>query len=631
MKIVRFDNPDGEEYDEDDGEFSPDDGEFDPEAAGTESDGTSNDDGDSDNSSTRLLDLEDEVLVDENSTLKTAHGGRKRKREADPIAANLQNDSIIVHIDEDEQFSPEATTDESDTTSEEGTSSGDSDTSDETDEDSSSDDSSIDSDSSDSSSDGKSKEFPNTAGANSRSGLISASTKIVRENAPTKKQARQSAKMSTNDADASTKIPQINADASTFPVSPFTLAQLRKQKSSETETNVLVPPGEGKPETKRRNERRKLKKKMKEKLQRSGLADDGIDNMQNGQQSHNESSFSNSVTLATNGLTDDSAHKAKSSKESDFEERRRQLLQSLESGGIELDRDNEDKVVTKSEDGIPMKRMKLDLASSRRLLFGSLGLRNPKTKEEEQKLAQKLMSQGQRPHLIYPAGNQNASLEDEVAKSSNGEVKPNEDGVPFDKSWQARINLSAVECIDEDVVLSKPPFPFLQRWDSQYQNGKRSRKKNKTLHKSQEDSIDISLQDESNTFSNTLNNDLPELPAEPDTLPDAKAHDITAGTIIAFKQVECDENTSWRPTISPYRTARVDEVIDGSNYHLVLAQRDRIQNEPKYDDKGNRIFGRFEMPEDDDTDDKQDDGLRMISFGDMMEPKIIQIVSASRA
>ncbi|MCJ1476463.1 hypothetical protein MMC13_005129 [Lambiella insularis] len=106
----------------------------------------------------------------------------------------------------------------------------------------------------------------------------------------------------------------------------------------------------------------------------------------------------------------------------------------------------------------PKKRARLDLPSSRRLLFGSLGLRAPKTKEEEIKLREQIMK--------------NAKPTLQVTK--NMQLAPNaisSDNDKEDESWKDRIILKAVECCYEGVELSTPPFPFVQRWDPQQQWG----------------------------------------------------------------------------------------------------------------------------------------------------------------
>jgi hypothetical protein len=44
-----------------------------------------------------------------------------------------------------------------------------------------------------------------------------------------------------------------------------------------------------------------------------------------------------------------------------------------------------------------------------------------------------------------------------------------------DDSWRERIDLRAVECCDNGVELSTPPFPFYQYWDPQYDTRKKRR------------------------------------------------------------------------------------------------------------------------------------------------------------
>lgn len=45
-----------------------------------------------------------------------------------------------------------------------------------------------------------------------------------------------------------------------------------------------------------------------------------------------------------------------------------------------------------------------------------------------------------------------------------------------DDTWLQRIDLRVVECSEEGIGLSTPPFPFYQHWDPQYPKKKKNRK-----------------------------------------------------------------------------------------------------------------------------------------------------------
>ncbi|KAK0929994.1 hypothetical protein LTR29_016901 [Friedmanniomyces endolithicus] len=99
------------------------------------------------------------------------------------------------------------------------------------------------------------------------------------------------------------------------------------------------------------------------------------------------------------------------------------------------------------------RRSKLDLAGSQRLLFGSLGVRVPTTQEEKEAVQKKL------------AGKAKSKVAPPVAKleaSPQGTTDFEEDS---EDSWRDKIELTAVECVDDGITLSTPPFPFYQRWD----------------------------------------------------------------------------------------------------------------------------------------------------------------------
>ena len=101
------------------------------------------------------------------------------------------------------------------------------------------------------------------------------------------------------------------------------------------------------------------------------------------------------------------------------------------------------------------RRSKLDVNGAKRMLFGSLGIRTPKTKEDELKTREKLMKD------VKPVKELHVS--DEVEKVEDVAAAAQ------DESWKDKIDLKAVECCYEGIELSTPPFPFVQRWDPQQQ------------------------------------------------------------------------------------------------------------------------------------------------------------------
>ena len=105
------------------------------------------------------------------------------------------------------------------------------------------------------------------------------------------------------------------------------------------------------------------------------------------------------------------------------------------------------------------RRSRLDMPSAKRMLFGSLGLRTPKTKDDELKTREKLMKDV-RP-VKDPYVNEEIDTMEDIATAAAVE----------DESWKDKIDLRAVECCYEGIELSTPPFPFVQRWDPQQQRG----------------------------------------------------------------------------------------------------------------------------------------------------------------
>ena len=315
------------------------------------------------------------------------------------------------------------------------------------------------------------------------------------------------------------------------------------------------------------------------------------------------------------------------------------------------------------------RRAKLDLASSRRLLFGSLGHRAPKTKLDEDNLRQKLMK-NIKPMLRPKDEFQGATVSDA-------------ERIDTDDDWKDKIILRAVECCHVGIELSTPPFPFVQRWDSQQQGShkkkisgrgkKRKRRQESFLEEDlanqddYEDSIEYqepshwddeldnaqpSQQDLSRTTSDEYQvaideqimqdtnttpvdgvhevpqiDDLPSPPADLSKIPNLHLDTATVGATIAFKQLEMSEATNWQPQVSEYRTAIIDKVLEDGKFEMTLAQRDRPKKYKVYDDEtGERVYSRFEVPQDDDEDTESNSGFVELALEEMIEPKLLEAV-----
>lgn len=270
-------------------------------------------------------------------------------------------------------------------------------------------------------------------------------------------------------------------------------------------------------------------------------------------------------------------------------------------------------------------------------------------------------------------GARDASLPaDEISKSvdtpSNGA-----------NDWKQKISYRAVECVQEGIVdISEPPFPFYQRWDPQLQQDFRVNSQRKSKRKARDSSQfydpssqpshkkrkedehsrqvvdEYSYQEDTTTFlanqddvtlnydDDTFNaenghsqatknqaaaDDLPQLPEDMSSLPELLSNHLGAGAIVTWKQLLCTEATNWQPQMSEYMTAVVIEA-DCVKGHLQvqLAKRDRDveKNEKKFDEEtGQRIYGKFEVPDDED-EDEEDQGFRDLTLSQMMYARLVQ-------
>ncbi|KAJ2894037.1 hypothetical protein MKZ38_007979 [Zalerion maritima] len=249
-----------------------------------------------------------------------------------------------------------------------------------------------------------------------------------------------------------------------------------------------------------------------------------------------------------------------------------------------------------------------------------------------------------------------------------------------DNSWRDKIEYSAVECCHDEVVLSEPPFPFVQRWDQQQQGydykgqrggrGKRAQRnqsqfyeedgwtsgKKRKLDDLQEDSAQVSTlnyddpsgyeagpeesqaqmeadgaADESRIMKDggsqfTDMDDLPSLPADLAALPLLQPGKAKAGMVITWKQYVLSSATNWQPEIVDMTAIVVNPNEDVTGLQVVLARRDLdIESQAKtYDDEGNRVYDRFEAIDVDEGDNFPESGYRVLAFADMMDPRIVQ-------
>ncbi|KAI6354149.1 hypothetical protein MCOR25_008728 [Pyricularia grisea] len=250
-------------------------------------------------------------------------------------------------------------------------------------------------------------------------------------------------------------------------------------------------------------------------------------------------------------------------------------------------------------------------------------------------------------------------------------------------AWRAKINYRAVECVEEGVELSEPPFPFVQRWDPQQRGygrgGKRKRRaasdyyqvgdvghsatkklKFADVSEYEEDVTFLNYDDEEdgncgpggngtdgkNTRGNdpeasavdsqfTDLDDLPSLPSDLSTLPLLKLGDAKPGMVITWKQWVLSEATSWQPQLADVSAIVASVSDDGMQLRVVLARRDRgvDRKEKTYDEEtGERIYGRFEVPDADEDDEdegqgageEEEDGWRTLELSELIEPRIQQ-------
>jgi hypothetical protein len=452
---------------------------------------------------------------------------------------------------------------------------------------------------------------------------------------------------------------------------PEVASSKRQEKNRPNPQNVQeqpsvqnTPPGSGKNKTKNRNQRRKLSRRLHQLKEIGVLPTDA--------------SFRDVVEYEGNGVGS-SVSQAASLDE--LESRRKALLATIALGGVDLSSSNstlespmaktqasapqlagnlagttatlsindtemqdgvraDSVVVTDTQEAtapmpiphgsskeIARPRTKLNLAGAKRALLGSLGLRVPKNKSEEDDLRTKL-SKDVRPVAINPR------LEEPF---TTGKDKFVDD----DQSWKDNVVLKAVECCYESEVLSTPPFPFVQRWDKSQRgpyggksgSNKRKRKAQGLVEEEPEKTYSVDsetplqqtrsmeeLHDLSQPPEEDHGEDLPLLPADISSLPSLQLATAVPGAVIAFRYLEMSAATNWQPITTGYRTATIDNISDTSVMELTLALRDRAGGAPIDETTGERLYSKFEMPGVDDGEN----GYLELAFAAMEDPRLLR-------
>ncbi|WEW59847.1 hypothetical protein PRK78_005328 [Emydomyces testavorans] len=436
---------------------------------------------------------------------------------------------------------------------------------------------------------------------------------------------------------------------------------------------IVNPPGAGSRRTKHSNIRTKMRRRLT-KLKAAGVL-------------HENANFNDLRVWEQAGVWKNEPKKSErvveeteisSHEKVELAKRRAQLLRDIETDGEDvtpgsMERDCEvlqaassigSQIKPVAEAPLPKKGAKLDLTSTRRLLFGSLGLRTTKIKSNAERVKTQLAEKLKK---FEPKTKEGES------KERFGPAEKIQALVPVE-NWQDFIILKATECIYEDVEIPSPPFPFVQRWDAESQKQIRERRNHQnfqcrkrkrksrahvyntnsehygngggfnteiTLNYSDEECnaeriYPVDVEDATEREENAQQvaaerivestptqseADLPLLENISSLLVLTEDH-IKPGAVIAFKQLEVSKATNWQPVVSDYRTAVVEQLCDGSTIQLRLAKRDREQR-PQNQDPSSRQYSGFEMPGYDE-EQGEDDGIRDLDVDQLMEPKLVR-------
>ncbi|KAL4961233.1 uncharacterized protein BDV14DRAFT_128255 [Aspergillus stella-maris] len=475
------------------------------------------------------------------------------------------------------------------------------------------------------------------------------------------KVASESSSDSDSDSDSSSQSSESESE------SEFEEEEVPKVTTRKKPIQEYNPPGAGSERTRKSNQRTKMRRRLT-KLKQLGLLDENADF----DALREYDAGTGDSYMPESRAVPESRASIKKKEQEDFEAKRQQLLRSLESGGVDVtllsekenispssvkpelsqlhDDFDETQYETANEkiEATPElpKRRSLNVASTRRLLFGSLGVRTPHSKEEEDTTRKKLAGKIR----------ESTAPKAEEIPAEQPESEPEVD-------WREKLILGATECVFDDIELSTPPFPFEQRWDAEageiirrrsQRSKKRKRRQQLQVYDEEEaydyedyNADDVQLnyddvnqtemtiddKDESDETTKTAvdtDSDLPDLPEDASGLPELTVSGLKSGLVFAFKQLDVSKATNWQPMISEYRVAVVSEVFDDNILNIQLTKPYRKEPKNADEDEGPFQYSGFEMPGMDD-DDELDDGFREVLFDDLIEPKLLRVAPAEAA
>ncbi|KXH38814.1 hypothetical protein CNYM01_05993 [Colletotrichum nymphaeae SA-01] len=432
-----------------------------------------------------------------------------------------------------------------------------------------------------------------------------------------------------------------------------------------------VPPGQGLSKTQKRNARRKLAKKMAG--QKTSPSAQNSEEFSPAEMSEMQAAFLARKQALLNAIASDGPAETSQEKSLEIPDSAPQDV-GTSIADADMMETSQSPV---AQEAASQRRMKPNVGAARRMLMGSLGLKNPKNKADEDKIRQDLMK-GVRPHT-------NARLSEGASQpSESAQIQESVQEDP--EAWREKIAYRAVECCHDGVELSEPPFPFVQRWDPQQQveewfgsknkrGGKRKRvqrdqaqyhenadSQSSKKRRVTDDSFGVTFSDaveSAQEGDTTLNyddpsddpsddppalkkpaeesqatdiDDLPSLPSDLSTLPDLRPGEAKLGMVVTWKQLVLSSQTNWQPQVVSLTGVLVriyDE--DASDLEFILAHRDRgvDRTEKTYDEEtGERVYDRFEAPDDDEDDEdaenELEEGHRRVNYLELIEPKIVQ-------
>lgn len=305
------------------------------------------------------------------------------------------------------------------------------------------------------------------------------------------------------------------------------------------------------------------------------------------------------ITEATSAPEETPSYEMDEATTDELEEAKKRLLDELNPADDALEGED-----TAAPAQGPVRPQRMSAAS--RMVYGSLGLRAPKTAEQRKALQEQLSRRDTRAPSHEATKNVEASAKDEAAPMSFEEA-------------ESLLDISAVECCVPNITLSRPPFPFQKVWDpvqsEHFAQQKRQKRKRSSRNYGYDGQYEEEIEDgqheeDAEPYTEAEEQEVPEVPDDITTLPVLTSNDARAGDVIAYTELTCSFETNFEPAMATRVATLIGPAEEDGEWHVT-----RMGARRAVDEDEQPILHGLEMPdfeEEEVVDFEREGGVRLV-------------------